>query len=133
VIGDGQPGTNWGLIDQYTPSMDRFRTLEVVTRFGRVRDREALARLAASEISRTKEPNLTVNITVYPDAIPNFWPKLDTGIKATVDYDFGFHDLNSDPDNAGNFTFWRIKGYNLKVTRQGDPSVSFAMTRVPSL
>lgn len=131
VIGDGQPGTNWGILDQYIPSMDRFRTLEVVTRFGRVKDRAALERLAQSEISRTKEPNLSVDITVYPDTIPNFWPKLDTGIQVTVDYDFGFHNLNSNPDDAGSFTFWRVKGYNLKVNRQGDPLVSFNMHRVP--
>lgn len=131
VIGDGQPGTNWGILDQYVPSMDRFRTLEVVTRFGRVKDRAALARLAASEISRTKEPNLSVDITVYPDTIPNFWQKLDTGIQVTVDYDFGFHNLNSNPDSTGSFTFWRVKGYNLKVNRQGDPLVTFNMHRVP--
>jgi hypothetical protein len=131
VIGDGQPGTNWGILDEYIPSSDRFRTIETVTRFGRVKDRAALAKLATSEAARTKEPVLSVNLTVYPDTIPNFWSKLDTGIKVTVDYDFGFHNLNSSPDNSGSFTFWRVKGYNLKVNRQGDPVVSFNMHRVP--
>ena len=131
VIGDGQPGTNWGLIDEYIPSSNRFRTLESVTRFGRVKDRDALQKLSDSEVGRTKEPVLSVNIEVYPDSIPNFWAKLDTGIKVTLDYDFGFHDLNSSPDDAGSFTFWRVKGYTLKVNRQGDPVVSFNMHRVP--
>lgn len=131
VIGDGKPGTNWGLIDEYIPSSQRFRTLETVTRFGRVKDRAALQRLSDSEAGRTKEPNLSVNVTVYPDTIPNFWAKLDTGIQITLDYDFGFHNLNSNPDDSGSFTFWRVKGYNLKVNRQGDPVVSFNMHRVP--
>lgn len=131
VIGDGQPGTNWGLIDEYIPSSERFRTLETVTRFGRVKDRVALERLANSEAARTKEPMLSVNLTVYPDTIPNFWAKLDTGIKVTLDYDFGFHNLNSDPDDSGSFTFWRVKGYGLNVTRQGDPTVTFNLFRVP--
>lgn len=132
VIGDGQPGTNWGLIDEYIPSSERFRTIETVTRFGRIKDRDALQKLSDSEAGRTKEPVLSVNLTVYPDTIPNFWAKLDTGIKITIDYDFGFHNLNSDPDDAGGFTFWRVKGYNLKVNRQGDPVVSFNLHRVPS-
>jgi hypothetical protein len=131
VIGDGQPGTNWGIIDEYVPSSDRFRTIESVTRFGRVKDKIALQRLANSEQARTKEPLLTVNLSVYPDAIPNFWSKLETGIRATVDYNFGFHNLNSNPDDEGSFTFWRIKGYTLNVTRQGDPTVSFNLFRVP--
>lgn len=131
VIGDGQPGTNWGIIDEYIPSSERFRTLESVTRFGRVKDRAALERLANSEVARTKEPNLSVTVTVYPDTIPNFWSKLDTGIQVTLDYDFGFHNLNSNPDDSGSFTFWRVKGYNLTVNRQGDPLVSFNMHRVP--
>jgi len=131
VIGDGKPGTNWGLIDEYIPSSQRFRTLESVTRFGRVKDRNALQRLSDSEAGRTKEPNLSINITVYPDSIPNFWAKLDTGIRVTLDYDFGFHNLNSNPDDTGSFTFWRVKGYTLKVNRQGDPVVSFDMHRVP--
>lgn len=131
VIGEGKPGTNWGMIDEYIPSSERFRTIESVTRFGRVKDRDALERLADSEIARTKEPLLTVNLSVYPDTIPNFWAKLDTGIRVTLDYDFGFHDLNSDPDDAGSFTFWRVKGYGLTVTRQGDPTVTFTMSRVP--
>lgn len=131
VIGDGSPGTNWGLIDEYIPSSERFRTLESVTRFGRVKDRDALQKLADSEVARTKEPVLTVNLSVYPDAIPNFWARVDTGIKVTVDYDFGFHNLNSNPDDSGSFTFWRVKGYNLTVNRQGDPVVRFNMFRVP--
>ena len=131
VIGDGVLAGNWGIIDEYIPSSERFRTIESVTRFGRVRDRDALEKLADSEAGRTKEPVLSVNLTVYPDTIPNFWAKLDTGIKVTVDYNFGFHDLNSDPDDASSFTFWRVKGYNLKVNRQGDPVVSFNMHRVP--
>lgn len=133
VIGDGQPGTNWGFIDEYIPSSERFRTIESVTRFGRVKNRAALERLADSETARTKEPQLTVNLSVYPDTIPNFWAKLDTGIKITVDYDFGFHNLNSDPDDQGGFTFWRVKGYGLNVTRQGDPTVTLNMSRVPSI
>lgn len=131
VIGDGQPGTNWGFIDEYIPSSERFRTIESVTRFGRVKNRAALERLANSETARTKEPVLSVNLTVYPDTIPNFWSKLDTGIRVTVDYDFGFHNLNSNPDDSGSFTFWRVKGYTLNVTRQGDPTVTFNMFRVP--
>ena len=130
AIGDGVLAGNWGLIDEYIPSSERFRTIETVTRFGRVKDRDALQKLADSEAGRTKEPVLSVNLTVYPDTIPNFWAKLDTGIKVTVDYNFGFHDLNSDPDDASSFTFWRVKGYNLKVNRQGDPVVSFNMHRV---
>ena len=92
MIGDGQPGTNWGIIDEYIPS-SRGCTIESVTRFGRVKDKAALEKLADSEIARTKEPLLSVNLTIYPDAVPNFWQKLDTGIKVTLDYDFGFHDL----------------------------------------
>ena len=131
VIGDGTLGTNWGFIDEYIPSSDRFRTLESVTRFGRVKDLDALESLAKSEKARTKDPTLSVNVTVYPDTIPNFWAKLDTGIRVTLDYDFGFHNLNSDPDDSGSFTFWRVKGYTLNITRQGDPSVTLDMTRVP--
>jgi hypothetical protein len=131
VIGDGSLGTNWGFIDEYIPSSDRFRTLESVTRFGRIKDLDALQSLAKSEKARTKEPTLTVSVTVYPDTIPNFWAKLDTGIRVTLDYDFGFHNLNSDPDDSGSFTFWRVKGYTLNITRQGDPTVTLDMSRVP--
>lgn len=131
VIGDGKPGTNWGFIDEYIPSSERFRTLESVTRFGRVKNLAALQRLADSEIARTKEPVLSVNLTVYPDTIPNFWAKLDTGIRVTLDYDFGFHNLNSNPDDQGSFTFWRLKGYTLNVNRQGDPTVTMNLFRVP--
>ena len=128
VIGDGTLGTNWGFIDEYIPSSDRFRTLESVTRFGRIKDLDALKSLAKSEKARTKDPTLSVNITVYPDTIPNFWAKLNTGMKVTLDYDFGFHNLIVTRTIRVSFTFWRVKGYTLNITRQGDPSVALDMT-----
>ena len=41
------------------------------------------------------------------------------------------YNLNSDPDDSGSFTFWRVKGYTLNITRQGDPTVTLDMSRVP--
>lgn len=121
VIGEGIPSNNWGYISQYVPSMDRFRTLENVVRFGKVKDLDALQRLATSEGVRTKEPQLELKVTVNPDAFPNFWTKIDTGIRISMDYDWGFHHLDSD---------WRVLGYDLNVNAQGDPVVSFDVVKI---
>lgn len=120
VIGEGIPANNWGYISEYQESLNRFRTLENVVRFGKVTDLNALQRLATSEGVRTKEPQLELKVTVDPDAFPNFWDKIDTGIRIHMDYDFGFHDLDST---------WRVLGYDLTVNRQGDPIVAFDIVK----
>lgn len=97
VLGTGAGTANrQGGINKHFPASSAvFRRIDQVSDFGNVKDLNLLESLTSLALAFASNPAHQIPIEVNPADIPGFWTVAKPGAYVTVDYDFGFHHVNS--------------------------------------
>lgn len=97
-VGAGTANQQGGINKHFPASSAVFRRLDKVADFGDVTDLLALEAMTALDLAFGSNPVHEIPIEVNPADIPGFWDP-DTGARpgryVAVDYDLGFHQINS--------------------------------------
>lgn len=119
-------------VSVYTPSDTTYRQLESQEDVGDISDyyqydnsvaadEHIINRLTGSRGHFNRGPVHNIAMSFYTSIYPNWWTNVDPGDRVHVDYDLGFHRINSD---------YTILGYSGAVSAQGDELITPDLERV---
>lgn len=94
-VGAGTSTRQGGVNKHFRANSARYRRLDTVRDFGDVKDLDTLEGLTSGALSFGANPVHEIPITVNPADIPDFWNITRPGKYITVDYDFGWHHIES--------------------------------------
>lgn len=94
-VGAGTSTRQGGVNRHFRASSAVFRRLDDVADFGEVKNLDALEDLTGSSLALGSNPVHAIPIRVDPSTIPGFWDVCRPGVYIAVDYDFGWHRINS--------------------------------------
>lgn len=122
-VGAGTANKQGGINKHFPASSAVFRRLDKVADFGDVTDLAALEAMTALELAFGSNPVHEIPIEVNPADITGFWDP-DTGARpgryVAVDYDLGFHRINSTQ---------RIVSMDCSVDTEGEERVVLAFNQ----
>lgn len=119
-------------VSTYLPSDETYRQLEVQEDVGEIADMyqyassnddyRAIKRLTGSLGHRNRGPVHQLAISFFTSIFPfNFWTRIEPGDAVFINYDFGFHRVNSQ---------YIITGYTANINAQGDELITPDLEKV---
>lgn len=120
VLGSG--GGGWLPVNKDFPeSSAKYRRLDSAHDFGdNVKSADMLDNMTSSHLSLGANPVHEVPITVNANEIENFWQAVEAGFYAYVQYDLGWHKIDSSQ---------KIVSLDCTITNEGDENVAFGLNQ----
>jgi hypothetical protein len=119
-VGAGTAQRQGGVNKHFPAVSARYRRRDRIADFGDVKNLLALEALTTAELVVDANPLHEIPITVNPAAIPNFWNITYPGVYIMVDYDLGWHHIES---------VQRIVEMDCTVSTEGEERVSLGLNQ----
>lgn len=94
-VGAGTASQPGGINKHFPANSAVFRRLDKVAEFATVKNLDALESLTSLELAFGANPIHEIPVIVNPAEIPDFWTLTRPGMYVAIDYDLGFHHINS--------------------------------------
>lgn len=119
-VGAGTSTRQGGVNRHFRHSSATFRRLDDVADFAEVKNLDALEDLTGSQLALGSNPVHEIPIRVDPATITDFWLLCKPGVYVAVNYDLGFHTINS---------VQRVTAMDCNVSTEGDESVDLELNQ----